>query len=544
MEILIEIPTWVVVAWEAVRSRGELAHYVTVKYASSIWNFISYQRNAVWLVLSMVIFWPLWVYFAVAVTTASTWIFWLFASICLGILQVVYVTYQFIMIAGDVMALTFLKTYQVVMRSRLIQTMFFFSKRIRNSRLRTSRRRKWRQACEGAQNYSDFLRIGVLEPKDPEPIDSALGPAPKAKWSHSKSMNNLHKLETLHEEVEGSGSPSSSPPRRNLLRSMSSGNKFDSPWKPSLTDEDIDPAIVKDMGPLTAQVLLSTTERLREARKAFNTNGESNLAFLLSGVVKRNHLTLEDLLANNARSVASNGQHEFSASSRMAIANYYDAVSKGLDSLADAPASSTSSVTAALELKDRIMLVRKMKQNMGRTALMLSGGGAQAMYHLGSIRALVDSELYDDIHVISGTSGGSITAACCAMFTASELYEKICVRTVSTDYGLNGEMKKKNIRWFPAIMDMGAYWLKHRLLVDSEVRHGFWNGWIVVSDTHITCNRMHSTSTEHVIFTMVLPRLKKRSKKLENMFASQSQPVVLVEGQLNVCCSTTSRHPT
>jgi hypothetical protein len=470
MEILIEIPPWAVTALETVRSRGELAHFVIIKYAHSIWDFVSYQRNAFWLVLSMVIFWPLWVYFAVAVTTASTWIFWLVASICLGILQVVYVTYQFVMIAADVMVLTFLKTYQVVTRSRFIQTLFFFSKRIRNSRLRTSRRRKWRQECEGAQNYSDFLRIGVLEPKGPEPVDTALDPAPLAKRSYnSRSMNNLQKLQTLHEESEGCGSPSSSPPRRPLLRSLSSGNKHDSPWNSSLTDEEIDPVIIQDLGPLTAQVLLSTTERLREARKAFLATGESNLALLLSGVVKRNHLTLEDLLVNNARSVAYNGQHEFSASSRKAIASYYDAVSKGLDTLAEAPTSSTSSLHAAVQLKERVTLVRKMKQNMGRTALMLSGGGAQAMYHLGAIRALIDSDLYDDIHVISGTSGGSITAASCAMFTAQELYEKICVRTVSTDYGLNGEMKKKNIRWFPPIMDMGAYWLKHRLLVDSEV---------------------------------------------------------------------------
>jgi hypothetical protein len=55
------------------------------------------------------------------------------------------------------------------------------------------------------------------------------------------------------------------------------------------------------------------------------------------------------------------------------------------------------------------------------------------------------------------------------MYTTEELYETICIPTVSTDYRLNGEMKKRNIRWFPAVMDMGAYWLKHRLLVDSKV---------------------------------------------------------------------------
>jgi len=468
MEILIQIPPWAVDVWEAVRSRGEIAHQITTKYGRSIWEFVCYQRNALWLVLSMVVFWPLWVYFAVAVTTASTWTFWLLASVCLGILQVVYVTYQFIMIAADVTFLTFLKTYQVMMRSRLVQTLFFFSKRIRKSRLRTSQRRKWRDACEEAHCYSDFLRIGVLEPKGPDPVDTALDPSPLAPDRRSNSMHNLRQLETLHEEQEGAVSPSSSPTKRRLFRSMSSGDKNSSTWKQSLADEEVDPVVATELGALTAQVLLSTTQRLRESRKAYHSNHESNLAYLLSGVVKRNHLTLEDLLVANARSVASSGQYEFSASSRKAIAGYYEAVSKGLDSLAEAPLPSPGNSNAAHELKDRITLVRKMKQNVGRTALMLSGGGAQAMYHLGTVRALIDSEVYDDIHVISGTSGGSITAACCAMFTSQELYENICVRTVSTDYGLNGEMKKKNIRWFPPIMDMGAYWLKHRLLVDSE----------------------------------------------------------------------------
>jgi predicted acylesterase/phospholipase RssA len=116
---------------------------------------------------------------------------------------------------------------------------------------------------------------------------------------------------------------------------------------------------------------------------------------------------------------------------------------------------------------DRITLLRKMKQNMGRTALMFSGGGAQAMYHLGVIRALIESRLYDDISVISGTSGGSIAAAMCAMKTADELYNEVCVPTVSTDYGRNGKMKELNIRWFPPMVDMIAYWMKHRLVVDS-----------------------------------------------------------------------------
>lgn len=73
------------------------------------------------------------------------------------------------------------------------------------------------------------------------------------------------------------------------------------------------------------------------------------------------------------------------------------------------------------------------------------------MYHLGTIKALCESGLYNDITVISGTSGGSITAAMCAIKTQEELLNDVCVTHVSTDYMLNGEMKKKNIRWFPKV---------------------------------------------------------------------------------------------
>lgn len=90
------------------------------------------------------------------------------------------------------------------------------------------------------------------------------------------------------------------------------------------------------------------------------------------------------------------------------------------------------------------------------------------MYHLGTVKALVESKLYDQIHVISGTSGGSIGAAMCAIKKPEELLSDICVNTVSTDYLRTGEMKEKNIRWFPDLWDMGKYWLKHGVLADSS----------------------------------------------------------------------------
>lgn len=90
------------------------------------------------------------------------------------------------------------------------------------------------------------------------------------------------------------------------------------------------------------------------------------------------------------------------------------------------------------------------------------------MYHLGIVRALIQSQLYDDIRVVSGTSGGSIIAAMCAIKTRDELFTDVCVPTVSTDYGFDGSQRKKNIRWFPTPMEMATYWLKHKLLMDSR----------------------------------------------------------------------------
>jgi hypothetical protein len=457
MEILIQIPPWAADFWESVCSRSDATSLFIVNYTSSVYGFVSNQTNALGLVVSMIVFWPMWVYFAVAVTTASTWIFWLLASVLLGIIQVFYFSYQFTMISGDVMALTFLKTYQVLMRSRFIQTLFFFSRRVRSSRLKTSRRRIWRRECESVKTYGGFLQLGVLEPKSAE-VGVRPSPTPKIKRSRSFAT-----LQTLYEEQqESTTTPSPTKPRLSRMGSFDRKLIIDG----LRDDNEVDPNVAKDLGNMTAEMLLSTTVRLKEARNLFSENEDSSLTFLLSGVVKRNHLTLEDLLVSNARSVAYNGQHEFSPASRKVISNYYEEVSKGLDCLSEATASGADPLA---ELRDRMTLIRKMKQNMGRTALMLSGGGAQAMYHLGSIRALVESNLYDDMKVISGTSGGSITAACCAMYTAKELYETICIRTVSTDFRLNGEMKRKNIRWFPKVVDLGAYWLKHRMLVDSKV---------------------------------------------------------------------------
>jgi hypothetical protein len=86
----------------------------------------------------------------------------------------------------------------------------------------------------------------------------------------------------------------------------------------------------------------------------------------------------------------------------------------------------------------------------------------------GSHGSFIISGCYDDIKVISGTSGGSISAAMCAIKTPEELLRDVCVSNVLTDYLLTGRMKKENIRWIPSLLEMGRNWLESRILVDSS----------------------------------------------------------------------------
>lgn len=65
----------------------------------------------------------------------------------------------------------------------------------------------------------------------------------------------------------------------------------------------------------------------------------------------------------------------------------------------------------------------------------------------------------------------SIAAAMTAIKTPDELISDICVNTVSTDYMLNGQMKRQNVSWFPSMYEMGANWIKNRLVMDSKAFH-------------------------------------------------------------------------
>jgi hypothetical protein len=498
-EILIRIPHWVVEGWEyAVVKQEFISDFLSEHYQSMYSVLISNQRNSFFVILSMILFWPFYAYCFVAVTSASTWIIWLFASILVGIIQMNFVAYQFFMISMDIFALTLLKTYKVIVRSRVGQSVFFFSKQIRTSREKMWRRRAWRKQCDAVQDYPEYLKLRVWEKSASFHVAEAMAvsseedapsshdcPSEQPALRRARSFSTIKLLKEAQIAARGAqaddidsdiGSPPLSPlSRHHRHHSLSRLNTLqDEAEEAHHTQNYAD--IEQDLGHSTTGLLISTTARIKEERIKLQEGNDSGLEFLLSGVVKRNHLGLEHLLTANARDAEVSGQYGFSAATRKAIAKYYDEVSRGLELLTeeDEPVDDDSNhmrrAAMASKLRERIFLFRKMKQNMGRTALMLSGGGAQAMYHLGTIKALIDANLYHKIKVISGTSGGSIAAASFAMFTPEEISKDVCLTTVATDFRLTGEMKRKNIRWFPPLTDMISHWMKHRVLVDSEVR--------------------------------------------------------------------------
>lgn len=71
------------------------------------------------------------------------------------------------------------------------------------------------------------------------------------------------------------------------------------------------------------------------------------------------------------------------------------------------------------------------------------------MYHMGVVKAFIDAGLYQEVGVISGTSGGAITAAFLAVKREDELLSDVIVDTVSTDYRKDGSQAKENVVWFP-----------------------------------------------------------------------------------------------
>lgn len=159
--------------------------------------------------------------------------------------------------------------------------------------------------------------------------------------------------------------------------------------------------------------LVFTTTQLASYREA---NDFKKIIFELPGMLKRNHLGIDD--------------HEVHdrclTGTKKSIENFRSELLRCFDHINDLDEAVFSS-------QEKVDFFQKMSRNLGQTALCLSGGGSLSMYHMGVIRALIESGNYQHIRVISGASGGSIATAMCAIKTEAELLRDVLVDNVRYD---------------------------------------------------------------------------------------------------------------
>uniref|UniRef100_H3HCA6 PNPLA domain-containing protein n=1 Tax=Phytophthora ramorum TaxID=164328 RepID=H3HCA6_PHYRM len=206
-------------------------------------------------------------------------------------------------------------------------------------------------------------------------------------------------------------------------------------WKTTIRAEDTEHCDFQQMR--------RNVEALTRALDAGETINVDELRYIVASTVMRDELGVD-----------SPSLHlECNSGTKTAITKYNALVIRALDTLAEMSEEEFPHI-------EKVRFFRRMKQSFGSTALCLSGGGAIAMYHMGIIRALLEANVLPN--VISGSSGGSITAAFTACRTNDELLNDVLVSDISTRYFTLG------IRWFPPLLEQLAHCVKTGFLVASS----------------------------------------------------------------------------
>ena len=112
-------------------------------------------------------------------------------------------------------------------------------------------------------------------------------------------------------------------------------------------------------------------------------NDWRSLLYHLPGYVKRNHLGIDDIALFSG----------CYTSTKSVINEYIEEIKKCtayLRGLSDED----------LPIGEKIGFFGKMSRNLGQSALCLSGGGSLSMYHMGVIRALIESGNYSKVSKI------------------------------------------------------------------------------------------------------------------------------------------------
>ncbi len=184
-----------------------------------------------------------------------------------------------------------------------------------------------------------------------------------------------------------------------------------------------------DAGNLAENIMALTT--------AVETQNVEEVMFVASGCLKRNKLGIDTDRLH---------LHCHTGTKRL-IALFQQQVVAALKFIAHAP---------DLPKADKLAFFNKIHRSYGQSALLLSGGGALGMMHMGVVKSMLKEELLPT--VISGSSGGSILAGMLACKTVEELKADILVDHVSTIFPA--------FRWFPPLWEQLQHFWREGVLMD------------------------------------------------------------------------------
>ena len=107
------------------------------------------------------------------------------------------------------------------------------------------------------------------------------------------------------------------------------------------------------------------------------------------------------------------------------ITEYISETVAALDQIAEVASSQIS-------IADKLELFHHASQCFGRSALMLSGGGALGPFHVGVVKALHQQDLLPN--VISGASAGSLVAALIGTRSAAQLAKELAADALAKNF--------------------------------------------------------------------------------------------------------------
>ncbi|GBG86370.1 hypothetical protein CBR_g41365 [Chara braunii] len=105
--------------------------------------------------------------------------------------------------------------------------------------------------------------------------------------------------------------------------------------------------------------------------------------------------------------------HKYRLQTPRVIQDYINEVKYHLKAVCDLPE------TEAFPLGEKLAFIHETRHAFGRTALLLSGGAALGVFHLGVVRTLIENRLLP--RVVAGASVGSIIASFCGSRTWPDL---------------------------------------------------------------------------------------------------------------------------